>query len=75
MTVPIIKSGPHLCDSNALYAALCRKQLKIRQVQKEIKALNIAIVLLSDDENELSRSPFRHPESETRPWPIRAFYS
>jgi hypothetical protein len=51
---------------------LRRKQLKIRQVQKEIKALNIAIVLLADDENELSRSSSRHPEPGTRPWPIRA---
>ena len=60
-TVPILKSRPHLCDSNGLYAALCRKQLEIRQVQKEIKALNIAFVLLADDEN-LSRSPSRRPE-------------
>jgi hypothetical protein len=70
MTSPIIESTRHLCDLNALYNALCRKQLKIRQVQKEIEALNSAIVLLADDENELFRSPPRRPESESRPWPI-----
>jgi hypothetical protein len=38
-----------------LYAGLCRKQEELRQVQKEIEALNMAILLLAEDETELSR--------------------
>jgi hypothetical protein len=71
MTSPIAKSTPHLCDSNALCAALSHKQLEIRQVQKEIKAPSSAIVLLTDDGNELARYPSRRSESETRACPIR----
>jgi hypothetical protein len=66
VTLPIAKSTLHLCNSNALYAALCRKQLEIRQVQKEIEALSSAIVLLTDVGNELARSPSRRSQSETR---------
>jgi len=42
-------------------------------VQNESEALNSAILLLADDENELSRSSPRRPESKTRPWPLRTF--
>jgi len=38
-----------------LYAGLYRKQQDLRQVQREIEALNMAIVLLADDETEVSR--------------------
>jgi hypothetical protein len=55
-------------------AGLRRKQLEIKQVQMEIEALNLAILLLADnDENknpELSLP--RHPELEIRPWPSRS---
>jgi len=38
-----------------LYVRLCRKQEELRQVQREIEALNMVILLLADDETELSR--------------------
>ena len=38
-----------------LYAGLCRKQEELKQVQREIEALNMAILLLADDETELPR--------------------
>jgi hypothetical protein len=73
MTLPIAKTTIHSFDPHTLYAVLCRKQLEIRQVQKEIAALNSAIVLLADDENELSRSSPRRPKSETRARSLSAF--
>ena len=42
--------------AHALYTRLCRKQEELRQVQREIEALRMAILLLADDETELSRS-------------------
>jgi len=43
------------CNPQTLYAGLRRKQEELRQVQREIEALNMAVVLLADDETELSR--------------------
>ena len=40
MILPITKSTTHSWDPLTLYAPLCPKQLKIRQVPKEIEALN-----------------------------------
>lgn len=42
-------------NPQTLYAGLRRKQEELRQVQREIEALNMAIVLLAEDETELSR--------------------
>lgn len=70
---PIVKSANHAGDPHALYAVLRRKQLEIKQVQEEIEALNGAILLLADDENEFYRSSPPRPESKMRPWPICAF--
>jgi len=53
-----------------LDATVAQQQSTNAEQQKEIEALNSAIVLLADNENELFRSPPRRPESETRPWPI-----
>lgn len=39
-----------------LYAGLCRKREEMRQVQREIEALSLAILLLADDETECSGS-------------------
>ena len=39
-----------------VFAALRRKQQELRHVRREIEALNIAILLLADDENELSKA-------------------
>lgn len=37
-------------DQQTLYAGLCRKQEELRQVQREIDALNMAILLLADEQ-------------------------
>ncbi len=43
------------CNPRTLFAGLRRKQEELRQVQREIEALKMAIPLLADDEKELSR--------------------
>jgi hypothetical protein len=66
------KSGRESCNPQTLYAGLRRKQEELRQVQREIEALRVAILLLSDDEDELSRlSAPCPPNAGTRPWPLR----
>jgi hypothetical protein len=42
------------CKPETLYAGLRRKQQELKQVQREIEALHMAILLLADDEKELS---------------------
>jgi len=44
------------CNPQTVYAALRRKQQELRHLQREIEALNIAILLLADDEDELSKA-------------------
>lgn len=39
-----------------LYTELCRKQEEMRKVRREIEALSMALLLLADDETELSNS-------------------
>ena len=41
-------------NPETLYAGLRRKKQELKQVQREIEALHIAILLLADDEKELS---------------------
>jgi len=48
------ESALDLCSPQNLYAGLRRKQQELRQVQREIEALHMAILLLADDEKELS---------------------
>src|ERR1035438_278351 len=43
------KCAPDSCNPQTLYAGLRRKQEELRQVQREIEALKMAIPLLSDD--------------------------
>ena len=43
-------------NPQTVYAALHRKQQELMHVQTEIEALNIAILLLADDEDELSQA-------------------
>ena len=59
------------CNPQTLYAGLRRKQEELRQVQREIEALHMAILLLSDDEEELSKlSASCSLDLGTRPWPL-----
>ena len=44
------------CNPQTLCAALRRKQQELKHVQREIEALNITILLLADDEDELSKA-------------------
>jgi hypothetical protein len=63
----------HSCNPKTLLAGLRRKQLEIKQVQREIAALDLAILLLADDENKTPESSVpRRPELEMRPWPSRS---
>ena len=48
------ESARDSCNPQTLYAGLRRKQQELKQMQREIEALKIAILLLADDENELS---------------------
>src|SRR5579864_6671863 len=61
------------CNPQTLYAGLRRKREELRQVQREIEALHVAITLLTDDEAELSQlSPPRPSDLGSRPWPLRS---
>jgi PilZ domain len=56
-----LEARKSVCDSwnpQTLYSGLRRKQEEQRQVQREIEALNMAILLLADDEKELSQAIF-----------------
>jgi hypothetical protein len=61
------------CSPKTLFASLRRKQLEIKQVHTEIEALNLAILLLADDEKKNPESPMPcRPNLDVRPWPSRA---
>jgi hypothetical protein len=67
------KSVRDFCNPQTLYAGLRRKQEELRRVQMEIEALNMAIPLLADDEQEASRLSVQdRVEPDTRPWPHRS---
>jgi PilZ domain-containing protein len=67
------KSTRASCDPQTVSAGLQRKQREMKQIQREIEALKIAILLLADDENRLSRlSPPGRPQPDARPWPLRS---
>ena len=61
-------------NPETVFAGLRRKQLQMKHVRREIEALNLAIVLLAEDEKKNSVSSVlpRRRELETRPWPSRA---
>src|SRR5467141_4699708 len=48
------------CDPKTLFAGLRRKQLEIMQVQREIEALNLVILLLADDKKACGASSLPH---------------
>ena len=48
------KTPCETCNPETLYAGLRRKQEELKQVQREIEALHMAILLLADDDKELS---------------------
>lgn len=61
------------CNPQTLYAGLRRKQEELRKVQREIEALHVAITLLIDDEEQVSRlSPPCPSDRDSRPWPLRS---
>ena len=61
------------CNPQTLFAGLRRKQEECRQVQREIEALKMAILLLADDEEkERSRLSAAGPLELERPWPLRS---
>jgi hypothetical protein len=59
-------SARGLCNPQTLDAGLRRKQQELRQVQREIEALHMAILLLADDEKELSDCVGRIVRHQTR---------
>jgi PilZ domain len=63
LPTPVLSRTPELpkyvLDSGnpqTVYAGLRRKQEELKQLQREIDALNMAILLLADDEDEISRA-------------------
>jgi hypothetical protein len=64
------ESAGHSCTPKTLLAGLRRKLLEIEQVQREIDALNLSILLLADDERKNPESSLqRRLNVEMRPWP------
>jgi hypothetical protein len=77
---PVLGGSPELLESGrssyspeALYAGLRRKLAELRQVEREIEALNLAILLLADDENELSDCLCRIVQNRPRPVAASAY--
>jgi hypothetical protein len=67
------KSLRESCNPQTLYAGLRRKREELRQVQREIEALHVAILLLADDDGERSSLSAPCPlEPSTRPWPLQS---
>jgi len=67
------RSVRDLCNPQTLLEGLRRKQEELRQVQREIEALKMAIPLLADDGKELPRmSVPGRLELDTRPRPLRS---
>ncbi len=64
------ESARRSCSPKTLLAGLRRKLLEIEQIQREIDALNLSILLLADDEKKNPESSLqRGPKVEMRPWP------
>jgi hypothetical protein len=60
------------CTPQTLYAGLHRKQGELRKLLTEIEALKLAILLLADDEHEISRLSAPNGTtsiSAVNPWP------
>ena len=53
---PELPHSVRASNPETVFAALLRKQQELRHVQREIEALNIAILLLAEDEDEVSRA-------------------
>jgi PilZ domain-containing protein len=61
------------CNPQTLDAGLRRKREELRQVQREIEALHVAILLLSEDEEEISKLSQPSPlVMGSRPWPLQS---
>lgn len=64
------KSWHDSCNPQSLFAGLRRKQREIKQVQRQIDALKLAIQLLADEEKESSRALLAGRSTlEMRAWP------
>ena len=67
------KSLPDSCTPQTLYAGLRRKQEELRQLQKEIEVLSVAILLLAEDENDICKLPIPgRLKLDIRPWPLQS---
>lgn len=67
---PEPQKAVHLCSPQALYAGLRRKQEELKQVQKEIEVLSIAILLLAEDEKDICKLQIPgRMQLDVRPWP------
>ena len=59
------------CTPKMVAASLRRKQEEMRQLQKEIELLSVAILLLADDDHEIGELPVpRREASGPKPWPL-----
>jgi len=64
------KSLPDSCTPQTLYAGLRRKQEELKQLQKEIEVLSVAILLLAEDEKDICKLPIPgRLKLDIRPWP------
>ncbi len=75
-TVPAERSMPQRrkalsCTPKSLHEGLRRKQEELRELQREIEVLKLAILLLTEDEVRGLPIPPRL-QLENRPWPMQA---
>jgi hypothetical protein len=71
VTVTYRKSAMLSCTPKNLSDALRRKQEELRQLQKEIEVLKIAILLLAEDDKEACLLPVPRLQA-SKAWPIQA---
>jgi citrate synthase len=60
------------CTAETLRAQLRRKREEQQRIHKEIEALRMAIVLLADDENNVSAIVPPRGRAEVKPWPLQS---
>lgn len=70
--VPPAAISEQPCTAETLRAQLRRKREEQQRIHKEIEALRMAIVLLADDENNVSALVPHRGRADVKPWPLQS---
>jgi hypothetical protein len=70
--IPPVEASWQTCTAETLNAQLRRKREEQQRLHKEIEALRMAIVLLADDESNVSVIMPPGVRANVRPWPLQS---